>query len=90
MRNVHLSGFGITERPQTWRISETHAQQHRGQEGAGCFSLDHVREAEFHVHKGLGLVAQVFEDYDFTKLPGSHVIGHARYTTAGGNFIANV
>jgi amidophosphoribosyltransferase len=68
-----------------------YAQQHRGQEGAGVVSLDHTPEKpEFHVHKGLGLVAEVFEDYDFAKLPGSHAIGHARYTTAGGNFIANV
>lgn len=45
---------------------------------------------KFHIHRGLGLVADVFSDFDFTELPGDVAIGHVRYTTAGGNLLANV
>jgi amidophosphoribosyltransferase len=69
-----------------------YAQQHRGQEGAGVVSSkkngDNTRH--FHVHKGLGLVADVFNHFDFSRLPGEIAIGHVRYTTAGGNKLANV
>lgn len=69
-----------------------YAQQHRGQEGAGVVSVHRNGndEPHFAVHKGLGLVADVFSDFDFTQLPGSVAIGHVRYTTAGGNKLANV
>lgn len=69
-----------------------YAQQHRGQEGAGVVSVkrngdDHPH---FFFHKGLGLVADVFGNFDFNQLPGDYAIGHVRYTTAGGNKLANV
>jgi amidophosphoribosyltransferase len=69
-----------------------YAQQHRGQEGAGVVSVDRNGNdlPHFYVHKGLGLVADVFGSFDFTKLPGGVAIGHVRYTTAGGNRLANV
>jgi len=69
-----------------------YAQQHRGQEGAGVVSVDRNGNdlPHFFVHKGLGLVADVFGNFDFTKLPGGVAIGHVRYTTAGGNRLANV
>jgi amidophosphoribosyltransferase len=69
-----------------------YAQQHRGQEGAGVVSVDRNGDdlPHFYVHKGLGLVADVFGSFDFTKLPGTVSIGHVRYTTAGGNRLANV
>lgn len=69
-----------------------YAQQHRGQEGAGVVSVDRNGDdlPHFYVHKGLGLVADVFGHFDFTKLPGGVAIGHVRYTTAGGNRLANV
>lgn len=70
-----------------------YAQQHRGQEGAGVVTVDKsngVANPNFYVHKGLGLVADVFGNYDFAKLPGSQSIGHVRYTTAGGNKLSNV
>jgi amidophosphoribosyltransferase len=69
-----------------------YAQQHRGQEGAGVVSVDKNGggDPHFHVHKGLGLVADVFGGFDFSKLPGQFAIGHVRYTTAGGNRLANV
>jgi amidophosphoribosyltransferase len=69
-----------------------YAQQHRGQEGAGVVSIKKNGDdrPHFHVHKGLGLVADVFNHFDFSRLPGSRAIGHVRYTTAGGNKLANV
>lgn len=65
-----------------------YAQQHRGQEGAGVISV--TEDKKFHIHRGLGLVSEVFNDYDFDKLPGKKAIGHVRYTTAGGSVLANV
>lgn len=69
-----------------------YAQQHRGQEGAGVVSCKRNggERPHFHVHKGLGLVADVFGNFDFGRLPGDVAIGHVRYTTAGGNKLANV
>ncbi len=65
-----------------------HALQHRGQEGAGIVSSDGDR---LHVHLGQGLVADVFGDRDVLgHLPGARAIGHVRYSTAGGNHLANV
>lgn len=62
------------------------AQQHRGQEGAGVVSFEKV----FHRHRGLGLVHDVFRDFDFAELPGNSALGHVRYTTAGNNRVENV
>ena len=70
-----------------------YAQQHRGQEGAGVVSLKRNGDGgdpHLHVHKGIGLVADVFNHFDFNKLPGEVAIGHVRYTTAGGNKLSNV
>lgn len=77
------------------------AQQHRGQEGAGVVSLGSAsaqgssalgvaQPLQLHTHRGLGLVADVFEGFDFERLPGESAIGHVRYTTAGGNLLSNV
>ncbi len=66
------------------------AQQHRGQEGAGIVSNDPAQKSKFFVHRGIGLVQDVFKDFDFAKLAGNSAIGHIRYSTAGGLGIANV
>lgn len=65
-----------------------YSQQHRGQEGAGVVAVN--GNSLFNVHRGLGLVSDVFRDFDFDKLPGRIAIGHVRYSTAGGNKLANV
>lgn len=67
-----------------------YAQQHRGQEGAGVISLDQSKSELFAIHKGEGLVSDLFNAFDFNRLPGSSAIGHVRYTTAGGQALANV
>lgn len=66
-----------------------YAMQHRGQEGAGVAAYDPSRN-KFSVHRGLGLVNDVFENFRFEDLPGSQAIGHTRYSTAGENRLANV
>ena len=63
-----------------------YALQHRGQESAGIVS---VSAHEQHVHRGMGLVADVFNEDILKRLPGRHAIGHVRYSTAGGSFARN-
>jgi amidophosphoribosyltransferase len=63
-----------------------HALQHRGQEAAGIVSTD---GAQLFVHRGLGLVQDVFAAQTLDKLPGDRAIGHVRYSTAGGSHIKN-
>ncbi len=63
-----------------------HALQHRGQEAAGIVSSDGV---QLFVHRGLGLVQDVFNATTLEKLPGDRAIGHVRYSTAGGSHIKN-
>jgi len=65
-----------------------YAMQHRGQEGAGIVSSDGKR---LHAHRDLGLVADVFARREkLLPLVGDRAIGHVRYSTAGGNAMANV
>lgn len=64
-----------------------YALQHRGQESAGIVSID--EEGESHAHRGMGLVADVFDDDTILGLKGSVAIGHVRYSTAGGSKLRN-
>ena len=57
-----------------------YALQHRGQEAAGIVTCD-GRMA--HVHKGMGLVSQVFNEENLSFLQGHIAIGHTRYSTTG-------
>jgi amidophosphoribosyltransferase len=63
-----------------------YALQHRGQESAGIVALSDQGAL---VHKGLGLVADVFDAPRLGKLLGSSAIGHVRYSTAGGSRLEN-
>ncbi|MBT8403585.1 MAG: amidophosphoribosyltransferase [Gemmatimonadetes bacterium] len=64
-----------------------YALQHRGQEAAGMVAFDD--EANARVHKGLGLVADVFDSEALSRLTGSTALGHVRYSTAGGGGARN-
>lgn len=64
-----------------------YALQHRGQEGAGIVSTDGERMYE---HKGVGLVAQVFDEEAIARLKGRAAIGHNRYSTTGQSGITNL
>ncbi len=54
--------------------------QHRGQDAAGIATAD---GNTFHMHKGLGLVRDVFRTRDMRSLIGNLGIAHCRYPTAG-------
>jgi amidophosphoribosyltransferase len=62
------------------------ALQHRGQEAAGIASVDGER---MYSHRGLGLLAEVFDDQQYKQLKGRAAIGHVRYSTAGSNTLQN-
>ncbi len=62
------------------------ALQHRGQESAGISTWDGAR---FSKHKGMGLVAEVFNDQILSDLKGHVGIGHVRYPTTGANLPEN-
>ena len=63
-----------------------YALQHRGQESAGIVSTD---GADLHLHKGMGLVEEIFKPEVLLKLAGDAAIGHTRYSTAGDTSVSN-
>ena len=65
-----------------------HALQHRGQESAGIVTYD---GAQFHSHRGLGLVGDNFGSAAvIDRLRGRSAIGHNRYATTGETVLRNV
>lgn len=63
-----------------------YALQHRGQESAGiAVSNGH----EIQLHKGMGLVSEVFQSRHVEGLKGNIAIGHVRYSTTGGSALVN-
>lgn len=72
------------------------ALQHRGQESAGIAVSDTTLKAadgntdgKINLHKGMGLVSDVFKKEHLEQLKGSIAVGHVRYATAGGRTIEN-
>ena len=63
-----------------------HALQHRGQESAGIVTSDGMA---LHMHKAMGLVADIFQEGVLAKLRGTLAIGHTRYSTAGDSALLN-
>ncbi|MBI4514391.1 MAG: amidophosphoribosyltransferase [Deltaproteobacteria bacterium] len=63
-----------------------YALQHRGQEGAGIVAADGQILIS---HRGLGLVADVFNEDIIRRLAGNAAIGHNRYSTAGKTLLKN-
>ena len=62
------------------------ALQHRGQEAAGIAVADGQTMS---VHKGVGLVSQVFTPTAMADLTGHYAIGHTRYSTTGSSSLRN-
>ncbi|MDO8504027.1 MAG: amidophosphoribosyltransferase [bacterium] len=58
------------------------ALQHRGQESSGIASSD---GETIRIHKGMGLVAQVYNEDALSSLQGFAAIGHNRYSTSRGS-----
>ncbi len=54
--------------------------QPRGQDAAGIVTAD---GSKFHMHKGMGMVRDVFRTRDMRNLLGNAGIAHVRYPTAG-------
>lgn len=63
-----------------------HALQHRGQESAGIATADSGR---IRLYAEMGLVTQIFDERALAGLPGSHAIGHTRYSTTGASKLQN-
>jgi amidophosphoribosyltransferase len=63
-----------------------HALQHRGQESAGMVTSNGER---LHVHRSMGLVADIFTEEVLASLRGILAIGHTRYSTAGDSALLN-
>jgi len=59
--------------------------QHRGQDAAGIATAEGGR---FHMHKGPGLVRDVFRTRNMRNMVGNWGIGHCRYPTAGSAYNA--
>ena len=81
--------FGIWNHPEASRLTYLglYALQHRGQEASGIVSL---HEGTHIMHKGHGLVADVFGEDDLDLLKGRAAIGHNRYSTTGENEKFNI
>ena len=85
----HYCGvFGVYGHPNAAELTYygLYALQHRGQESAGIVTSD---GKQFHAHKGMGLVSQVFNGDVLHDMVGSIAIGHTRYSTTGSSHLRN-
>lgn len=64
------------------------ALQHRGQESAGI-ATSSGNGKSFLLHKGMGLVSQVFDPEHLESIRGTRAIGHVRYSTTGSSTLLN-
>ncbi len=80
--------FAIVGHPEAAHLTYLglYALQHRGQESAGIVSSDGKK---LHQQKGMGYVAEVFDQSCLKRLTGNSAIGHVRYSTAGDSSLAN-
>jgi amidophosphoribosyltransferase len=85
----HYCGvFGIYGNPNAAELTYygLFALQHRGQESAGIVTCD---GKQFRMHKGMGLVPQIFDGVALHDLVGHMAVGHTRYSTTGSSHIRN-
>src|SRR5438046_2626313 len=87
----HYCGvFGVYGHPNAAELTYygLYALQHRGQESAGIVTCD---GKQFRIHKGMGLVSQVFDPKTnlLHDLVGHMAIGHTRYSTTGSSHLRN-
>ena len=82
--------FGIFGHPESAALTALglHALQHRGQEAAGIVACN---EVQFHAHREIGLVGDIFGDPRvIDRLAGHAAMGHTRYSTTGEAMLRNV
>src|SRR5580765_8684461 len=85
----HYCGvFGVYGHPNAAELTYygLYALQHRGQESAGIVTSD---GRQFHRHRGMGLVSQVFNGEVLHDLVGPMAVGHTRYSTTGASQLSN-
>ncbi len=74
-----IIGISGTRPVGTELVEGLFALQHRGQDSAGILTAD----VTFHLKKGNGTVANVFNQKNLARLTGNSGIGHVRYPTIG-------
>jgi amidophosphoribosyltransferase len=85
----HYCGvFGVYGHPNAAELTYygLFALQHRGQESAGIVTSD---GKQFRLHRGMGLVPQVFNGVILHDLVGHIAVGHTRYSTTGSSHLRN-
>jgi len=85
----HYCGvFGVYGHPNAAELTYygLFALQHRGQESAGIVTSD---GRQFRVHRGMGLVSQIFDGTILHGLVGNTAVGHTRYSTSGSSNLRN-
>jgi len=80
--------FGVYGHPEAANLVYLglYALQHRGQESAGIVSSNGKSLIS---HRGMGLVADIFNTTIINRLEGTTAIGHNRYSTTGSTSIKN-
>jgi len=80
--------FGVYGHPEAANLAYLglYALQHRGQESAGIVSSNGKSLTS---HRGMGLVADIFDAEVIARLEGTSAIGHNRYSTTGSTSIRN-
>ena len=80
--------FGVYGHPDAAHLAYLglFALQHRGEESAGIVSTDGKKT---YFHRGMGLVADLFQEEALSKLEGNAAIGHTRYSTTGSSLLKN-
>ena len=74
------------EEASTLAYLSLYALQHRGQESAGIVASN---GDALIAHRGMGLVADIFDHDILSRLEGRLAIGHNRYSTAGSTVLKN-
>jgi amidophosphoribosyltransferase len=84
----HCGVFAVYGHPEAAKLTYLglYALQHRGQESAGIAVSNGERLTW---HKGMGHVAEVFNERTLEELAGQAAIGHTRYSTAGDTDLKN-
>lgn len=87
--NEECGVFGVWGHKDAAQITYygLHSLQHRGQDGTGIVTSNGEKLS---IHKGTGLVNEVFGTGHFEDLGGHAAIGHVLYANAAGVGIANV
>jgi amidophosphoribosyltransferase len=86
--NEECGVFGVFGHPEAANLAYLgmYALQHRGQESAGIVSSNGKSLIS---HRGMGLVADIFNNEVINRLEGTAAIGHNRYSTTGSTSLKN-